>query len=175
MYAVCFLYFVFHAVWFLWKSLLLRVSIHLLCFIISNIIGGKVVSAQNYVFYFESDIAKIFQFRPTCSSYDSEIIKKSKRGQKEPAKKVNKCQTWISSVHVWDLLILVYIVRVLCVLKNIDLMSTLSSFRVSCDPITISMLSFTCCNVKYDVIKQILTWRWIVARFVFIYAFIVEL
>jgi putative component of membrane protein insertase Oxa1/YidC/SpoIIIJ protein YidD len=110
-----------------------------------------VVSAQNYVFYFESDIAKIFQFRPTCSSYDSEIIKKSKRGKKEPAKKVNKCQTWISSV--------VYIVRVLCVLKNIDLMSTLSSLRVSYDPNTIAMLSFTCCNVKYDVIKQILTWR----------------
>jgi hypothetical protein len=46
---------------------------------------------------------------------------------------VNKCQTWINSVHVWDLLILV-IVRVLCILKNIDFMSTLSSLRVSCDP-----------------------------------------
>ena len=67
--------------------------------------------------YFISDIAKIFPFRPTYSSYDSEIIKKSKRGQKEPAKKVNKCQTWINSVLVWDLLILV-IVHVLCVLKK---------------------------------------------------------
>jgi hypothetical protein len=51
-----------------------------LCFIISNIIGGKVVNAQHYVFYFESDIAKVFQFRPTCSYYDSEI----KKSQKEP-------------------------------------------------------------------------------------------
>jgi hypothetical protein len=56
LYAVCVLYFVFHAVWFLWKSLLLSVSINLLYFIISNIIGGKVVNSQNYVFYLESDI-----------------------------------------------------------------------------------------------------------------------
>ena len=46
-------------------------------FIISNIRplrGGteQVVNAQNYVFYFESDIAKVFPFKPTCSSYDSE-------------------------------------------------------------------------------------------------------
>ena len=47
-------------------------------FIISNIRplrrgeGGQVVNAQNYVFYFDSDIAKVFPFRPTCSSYDSE-------------------------------------------------------------------------------------------------------
>ena len=154
LYAVCFLYFVFHAFWFLWKSLLLSVSVNLLCFVISNIIVGKVVNAQNYVFYFESDIAKVFQFRPTCSSYHSEIKKKSKRAKKGPAKKVNKCQTWINSVHVWDLLILVYIVRVLCVLKNIDLMSTLSSLSVSCDPNTIPMLSFACCNVKYDVFNK---------------------
>ena len=32
----------------------------------------------NYVFYIESDIAKDFPFRPTCSSYDSEIKKMSK-------------------------------------------------------------------------------------------------
>jgi myo-inositol-1-phosphate synthase len=31
---------------------------------------------------------------------------------------------------------------------------TLSSLRASCDPNTISMLSFTCSNVKYDVIKK---------------------
>ena len=31
---------------------------------------------------------------------------------------------------------------------------TLSSLRVSCDTNTISMLTFTCCNVKYDVIKK---------------------
>jgi hypothetical protein len=92
-----------------------------------------VVNAQNYVFYFESDIAKVFPFIPTCSSYDSEIKKQFKKSQKGPAKKVNKCQTWINSVHVWDVLILV-IVRVLCVLKNIDFMSTLSSLHVSCDP-----------------------------------------
>ena len=42
------------------------------------------VNAQNYVFYFESDIAKVFPFRPTCSSYDSEINKKkSKRAKKD--------------------------------------------------------------------------------------------
>jgi hypothetical protein len=45
---------------------------------------------------------------------------------------------------------------------------TLSSLRVSCDPNTIPMLTCTCCNVKYDVIKKILTWRWMVTRFVFI-------
>jgi len=32
---------------------------------------------------------------------------------------VNKCQTWINSVHVWNLLILV-IVPVLCLLNNIE-------------------------------------------------------
>ena len=117
------------------------------------------VNDQNYVFYFESDIAKVFPFRPTCSSYDSEINKKKvKQSQKGPAKKVNKCQTWISNVHVWDLLILVN-VCVLCMLKNVDFMSILSSLRVSCDPNTFPMLSLTCCNVKYDVIKKILTWR----------------
>jgi Cft2 family RNA processing exonuclease len=89
---------------------------------------GKVVNAQNYVFYFESDIAKVFPFRHTYSSYDSEINKKVKKRQKGPAKKVNKCQTWINSIQVWDLLIL-FIVRVLCVLKNIDFMSTLSCLR----------------------------------------------
>ena len=50
------------------------------------------------------------------------------KSQKRPAKKVNKCQTWINSVHVWDLLI---IVRVLCIKKYIDFMSTLSSLRSS--------------------------------------------
>ena len=43
-------------------------------------------NAQIYVFYFESDIAKVFPFRPTCSSYHSEILKKR---QKEP-KRTNK-------------------------------------------------------------------------------------
>jgi hypothetical protein len=38
-----------------------------------------------------------------------------------------------------------------------EILMTLSSLRVSCDPNTISMLTFTCCNVKYDVIKTILT------------------
>ena len=52
------------------------------------------VHAQNYVFYFESDIAKVFPFRPTCSSYDSEIkskVKSQKVSQKGPEKEVNKC------------------------------------------------------------------------------------
>ena len=48
---------------------------------------GKVVNAHNYVFYFESDIAKVFPFRPTCSSYDSEIEKKSKRAKKDQERK----------------------------------------------------------------------------------------
>jgi hypothetical protein len=117
-----------------------------------------VVNAQNYVFYIESDIVKIFQFRPTYSSYDSEI-KKSQKEPKRTRKESEQMSNLISSVHVWDLLILVYIVRVLCVLKNIDLMSTLSSLSVSCDRNTIAMLSFTCCNVTYDVFKKILTWR----------------
>jgi hypothetical protein len=63
-------------------------------FIISNIQplrgsggrGEQVVNAQNYVFYFESDIAKVFPFRPTCSSYDSERKKKSKKGAKKDQK-----------------------------------------------------------------------------------------
>jgi hypothetical protein len=42
---------------------------------------------------------------------------KVKKSQKGPAKKVIKCQAWINSVHVWDLLILI-IVRVLCVLQQ---------------------------------------------------------
>ena len=44
-----------------------------------------------YVFYFESDTAKVFPFRPTCSSYDSEREKSQKVSQKGPEKKVNKC------------------------------------------------------------------------------------
>ena len=80
---------------------------------------GKVVNAQNYVFYFESDIAKVSPFRPICSSYDSEIIKKKVKKSQKRQQKLNKCQTWINSVHVCDLLLLV-IVRVLpvCVLKK---------------------------------------------------------
>ena len=31
---------------------------------------------------------------------------------------------------------------------------TLSSFSVSCDPNTISMLTFSCCNVKDDVTQK---------------------
>ena len=38
--------------------------------------GGQVVNTQRYVFYFESDTAKVFPFRPTYSSYDSEGEKK---------------------------------------------------------------------------------------------------
>jgi hypothetical protein len=52
---------------------------------------GEVVNAQHNVFYFESDIAKVFPFRPTCSSYDSERKKSQKVNQKGPEKKVNKC------------------------------------------------------------------------------------
>jgi hypothetical protein len=52
---------------------------------------GEVANAQNNVFYFESDIAKVFPFRPTSSSYDSERKKSQKVNQKGPEKKVNKC------------------------------------------------------------------------------------
>jgi hypothetical protein len=80
LYAV-FLYFVFYAVWFLWKRLLLSVSRNLLYLFISNIREGKVVNAQNYVFYFESDIAKVFPFRPqglvTIFFYPSTTLKKT--------------------------------------------------------------------------------------------------
>jgi len=48
----------------------------------SSFQGGKVVNVQNYVFYFECDIAKVFQFRPTYSSYDS-VKKSQKRTSKE--------------------------------------------------------------------------------------------
>ena len=59
-----------------------KFDVHLL--IISNIRPlrgggwGQVFKAQNYVFYFESDIAKVYPFRPTCSSYDSERKKVKK-------------------------------------------------------------------------------------------------
>jgi hypothetical protein len=43
----------FYAVWFLFQQICCN-------FIISNIREGKVVNAQIYVFYFESDIAKFF-------------------------------------------------------------------------------------------------------------------
>jgi hypothetical protein len=47
------------------------------------------VNAQKYVFYFEFDTAKVFPFRPSCSSYDSERKKSQKVSQKGPEKKVN--------------------------------------------------------------------------------------
>ena len=57
------------------------------------------VNAQNYVFYFESDIAKVFPFRPTCSSYDSERKKKSKSEPKRTRKESEQMwQTWINSM-----------------------------------------------------------------------------
>ena len=49
--------------------------------------GGEVVNAQNNVFYFESDIAKVFPFRPTCSSYDSERKKSQKVNKKDQKRK----------------------------------------------------------------------------------------
>ena len=49
------------------------------------------VNAQNYVFDLESVIAKVFPFRPTCSSYDSERKKNQNVSQKGPEKKVNTC------------------------------------------------------------------------------------
>ena len=64
------------------KSSLKCFNKFIVIFIILNIREGKGVNAQNYVFYFESDIAKVFQFRPTYSSYDSEI--KKKKSQKVP-------------------------------------------------------------------------------------------
>ena len=45
------------------------------------------VNAQNYVFFFESDTAKVFPFRPTCSSYDFDIEKKSKRAKRDQQRK----------------------------------------------------------------------------------------
>ena len=61
--------------------------------------GGAVINAQNYVFYFESDIAKVFPFRPTCSSYDSERKKKSKSEPKRTRKESEQMwQTWINSM-----------------------------------------------------------------------------
>jgi hypothetical protein len=63
-----------------------KFDVHLL--IISNIRRwGQVFKAQNYVFYFESDIAKVYPFRPTCSSYDSERKKSQKVSQKDQKRK----------------------------------------------------------------------------------------
>ena len=59
--------------------------------------GGKVVNAQNYVFYFESDIANAFAFRPTCSSYDYERENKSKGEPKRTRNGSEQMwQTWIN-------------------------------------------------------------------------------
>jgi hypothetical protein len=41
--------------------------------------GGQVVNARNYVFYFESGIAKVIPFRSTCNFYDSERETKDKK------------------------------------------------------------------------------------------------
>jgi L-rhamnose mutarotase len=46
-----------------------------------------VVNVQNYVFYFESDIAKVFPFRPIRSSYDSEKKKVKKWAKKDQKRK----------------------------------------------------------------------------------------
>ena len=63
-----------------------KFDVHLL--IISNIRRwGQVFKAQNYVFYFESDITKVYPFRPTCSSYDSERKKSQKVSQKDQKRK----------------------------------------------------------------------------------------
>ena len=60
---------------------------------------GAVVNAQNYVFDFESVIAKVFLFRPTCSSYDSERKIKSKSEPKRTRKEREQMwQTWINSM-----------------------------------------------------------------------------
>ena len=102
--------------------------------------------------YFKSDISKVFPFIPTCSSYDSEIIKKSQKEPKRTSKESEQMwQTWINSVHVWDLLILV-IVRVLCVSK------------------TIILILCRHCHLCVSVVTQIRFQCW-----PFIYAFIVEL
>ena len=56
------------------------------------------VNAQNYVFYFESDIAKVFLFRPTGSSYDSERIKSQTMSQRRTRKESEQIwQTWNNS------------------------------------------------------------------------------
>jgi hypothetical protein len=173
LYAVYFLHFVFYAVWFLFQQICCN-------FIISNIREGKVVNAQNYVFYFESDIAKVFPFRSTCSSYDSEIKKKRKKKVKA---KNDQQRKWTNvklglTAYMYGISSLLY---VYCVSKNILILCRhchLCVHRydiitgVNCDPHTIPTLSLTCCNVKYDVITLL---TWLVARFVFIYGFIVNL
>jgi hypothetical protein len=174
LYAVYFLHFVFYAVWFLFQQICCN-------FIISNIREGKVVNAQNYVFYFESDIAKVFPFRSTCSSYDSEIKKKEK---KKVRAKNDQQRKWtnvklgltaymygISSLlyvyYVYQKIYWFYVDIVIFSVHRYDIIT-----GVNCDPHTIPTLSLTCCNVKYDVITLL---TWLVARFVFIYGFIVNL
>jgi hypothetical protein len=61
--------------------------------------GGQVVNTQRYVFYFESDTAKVFPFRPTYSSYDYEGGKKSKSEPKRTRKESEQMwQTWNNSI-----------------------------------------------------------------------------
>ena len=82
-------------------------------FIISNIRPlreGTVVNAQNYVFYFESDIAKVFPFKPTCSSYDSEGEKKSKGEPKRTRTESEQMwQTWINSMGGFKEIVVIFI------------------------------------------------------------------
>jgi hypothetical protein len=59
----------------------------------------QLVNTQNYVFYFESDIAKIYPFRPTFSFSDSERKTKSKGELKRTRKESEQIwQTWINSM-----------------------------------------------------------------------------
>ena len=58
--------------------------------------GVQVVNAQKLCFYFESVIAKVFLFRYTCSSYDSERKKSQKVSRKESEQ---MWQTWINSMR----------------------------------------------------------------------------
>jgi hypothetical protein len=79
------------------------------CYLAKEIINWQLVNTQNYVFYFESDIAKVYPFRPTCSFFDSERKTKSKGELKRTRKESEQIwQTWINSmggffvIFIWN-------------------------------------------------------------------------
>ena len=62
------------------------------------------------IFFKEIKLHKKQIQKTNCIQKSLKIKKiKFKRSRKGPAKKVYKCQTWNNSIHVWGLLILVYV------------------------------------------------------------------
>ena len=73
-------------------------------FIISNVREGKVVNAQKssliLLRFFPSDLPVVLMI--------PRFKKKVKKSQNGPAKKVNKCQTWINSIWLVARFVFIY-------------------------------------------------------------------